>query len=187
MKKTLALLLACLFLLTASFAAGDGVPAEGFDPAAVAAGMQAKINAQITEPLVLVPADTPNLYTVFSQGADLGCCYLNFDHTDKEGKSGAEGVKNHLAFTVVFAYDQSTAQSYLTLWLLCSGGLMQYLTGAGEMGAVTDKLYASLSAATASPGHEDRWTEGAYDCRVSVMSGSGMLLIGTEVTVRDLY
>ena len=183
MKKTIAILLACVLVFSALSAGADTVT-EGFDPTEVAKGMQTKVNSHIKGRITVLAADTLGLYTVFLEESDMGC-YLNVDHVDGQGKSCEGEFRNHIAFTEVFTYSADTANNFLSFWLVCSAGLLEAVSGE-EYSKLTDDVFAALNEASNAEDHIARIAVGPYDVTVDIMSGSGMVLLGLEITVRDL-
>ena len=184
MKKTLALLLSLLLLLSASASFAD-TPTDGFDPERVAAGVAALANSQLGNTVTVEASDTVGMYSVYYQGEYMGG-YLYFNHLDREGNAQDEGVCNHAAFLEIFTYDAGTASSYVAFWLGLSAYLLQYITGTEDHNVPATELADAASEAMKNGG-QYRFSEGDYDIEVTVASSNGTVMMGTSVTVRDLF
>lgn len=174
MKKILSLVLALLFLFILP-GLSLAEETESFDPAAVAEGMLKNVNVPLENNVTVLESDTPGLYSVYYQAADLGC-YLTV--SGSEGENAGRGTVN---VSDIFYYDAGTTEVYLTFFLAVSAAAEQYVTGETFDTAVS-ALSAALNAAMKSESCSAGYEAAGCSVLVTVEAGSGMILLECTLT-----
>lgn len=174
MKKTFSFLLALLLFALPCFALAEA--GEGIDPAAAVEGMLKNVNGPLNGNVTVLESDTPGVYNVYYQAADMGC-YMTIGSAD----SGS-GAGDRLSVSEIFVYTSDTSQMYLTFFLAVSAALEQYVTGEEFSPALT-RLSETLSTAMSTEGYTAGFTAEGCSVTVSVETGSGMILLEFEMLV----
>lgn len=184
MKKLLAFILVIAMLMPLT--AGADTFTDGFDPDAVKEAMLANANAVLNDTVTMVDGSGAGKYNFYYKGQDMSTM-LYIAHTDQQGNTGTVGITNHLAISVVCPSDSDSFEAYLLFWAAVAGGLMQYLSGAEEMGDLPTELYNYLMTAAESDTHYVEFTYSGYKIMVVAMVRDGSAVLGLIADIPGLY
>lgn len=184
MKKTFAVLLALMLLVSFSVTAAADPFTDGFDPDEVIAGMTALAEEELGKTLTVVPGDYADNYLVNYADREMNGFFF-ISRTGPTGETLNEGKYSHIGVSVVFTFDESTVEDYLTFWRGLSASVIRYLTGA-EFNDLYAKLNAGLGALGNDPNSVYSFSVGGYRIDVGMMYAGNTVLIGTTVDIPGL-
>lgn len=185
MKKFQALLLALLLLFSVSVTAAADTFTDGFDPDTVVNAVLSNVNVVLNGDVTIEPGKNAGQYDVLYQGNAMGCM-LFIGHQNAERRTSSEGVVNHIAVSVVFS-DSTATDAYIYFWAAVAGAVMQYISGAEEMGTFPNDLYSVVMQVAQSTGNHAEYTLNGYDISVIAANDNGQIVVGMTVDIPGLY